>query len=423
MLTLYKIITIILYPFILLYLIFRKNKGKEDAVRFKERLGHSGFARPQGALVWIHAASVGEAVSILPLITEITKRYENLHILLTTGTVTSAKLMETRLPDRAFHQYAPIDSYLSVRRFLKHWQPDFSIWVESEFWPNLLTETRKTCPIVLINARVSNNSFKKWQRNKDIARAMMRSFSLSLPQSKEDMERLQELGANNVKYIGNLKFDSPSLPASSKEMGVMLNMIGERHVWLTASTHPGEEEMIADIHTSLKENNPDLLTIIVPRHAKRGKEVNNIISSAKLKVAMRSANEIITEKTDVYIADTMGELGIFYRLASIVLMGGSLVNHGGQNPLEPARLECAIVLGPFMDNFLEIVAEFNEQKACIQARNKNDVIKIVDELLHDHERQETLAKAALKIVNEKSGLLNVAIKELKPFIEASTTKY
>lgn len=420
MFQLYRIITLILSPLIYVYLLIRKKKGKEDSSRFGERLGKVGIPRPEGYVIWIHAASVGESVSMLPMMNAIVEQYEDVSLLLTTGTVTSAQLVEGRLPDRAYHQYVPIDVVPFIARFLKHWQPDMAIWVESEFWPNLVTQTSKYCPMILMNARISDDSYQKWQGffHKPIAKEMLECFALTLPQNKEYGEKLEELGATNVKFVGNLKFDSPSLPSSPKEMGELVTMIGERKVWVAASTHPGEEEMIREVHLTLKANHPDLLTIIVPRHAKRGKDIANSIAGDEIGIKLRSNDDVVDAKTDIYIADTMGELGIFYRLASIVFIGGSLVEHGGQNPLEAARLECAIIFGPHMYNFKEVIKELHEANACIQINDKAELASTLEQLLDDDNKQEELAKASKSIVANKTGLLSIAMREITPFIEA-----
>lgn len=410
---LYRFFTYLISPFLSLYLAKRQRVGKEDPERMSERFGHAGFPRPEGILIWFHAASVGESMSILALLNKMSATYPDVNILLTTGTVTSAKMVESRLPDRAFHQYVPIDSIIAVRRFLKHWKPNLAVWVESEFWPNLILETRQHCPMVLLNARISQPSFDKWQRCKSISSRILQCFDVALPQSNKDGERLQALGAKHITQIGNLKFDAPILPADSKEMSKLIQMIGERHVWLAASTHEGEEEKLVDVHKTLKEGqHPDLLTIIVPRHPKRGKAIASIFQKHELNVSIRSKDQPVTDETDIYVANTMGELGIFYRLVPVVLMGGSLIPHGGQNPLEPARLECAIILGPHMENFLEITGELEENNACLRISNTEELTETINDLLHDHDRQESFSTAALKTMEAKAGVVDDTLKKI-----------
>lgn len=421
-LKIYQLLTLIFSPLIELYLVKRRKIGKEDAQRFDERFGKSSIARPEGGLIWVHAASVGEALSVIPMIKKIGDKYPDANFLVTTGTTTSANIIESRLPDRAFHQYIPVDSILSVRRFLNHWKPNLAIWVESEFWPNLVTQTGKYCPIILVNGRISDNSYKQWQKYPSFSRQVISRFSLALPQSKHDAERLERLGARNVKYIGNIKFDAPSLPSDPKKMGELVSMIGQRQVWLASSTHKGEEQIIANIHKSLKEDHPELLTIIAPRHPKRAEEIKSELGKLGLNIAVRSKDEPITDETDIYLADTLGELGVFYRLVPIVFIGGSLVDKGGQNPLEAARLDSTIIYGPYMDNFMEIKHEMEENKASILVKDAKDLQSVVEELINDHEKQEKIAKAALKMVEDKAGIIDSYVTELSPYIEQFIVK-
>lgn len=419
----YRIASFLATPILYIYIMKRRKEKKEDRVRYPERFGFPSQARPEGTVIWIHAASVGEAISMLPLMRGLVARFPEAHLLLTTGTVSSANLIQPRLPERCIHQFVPIDIGWTVQRFLNHWQPDLALLVESELWPNLITRTKNSCPMILINGRMSDPSYHKWNNVRPLADIMLKCFSLCLAQSEDNRKKFISLGAVNCKFIGNLKFDSPTLPADPKATKELLEMIGERYVLLAASTHANEEEMLTEIHRSLKQQHPNLLTIIVPRHAKRGKDIASDIKKAKLSVALRSAGKPIAADTDIYVADTMGELGIFYRLASVVFVGGSLIPHGGQNPLEPARLECAIVFGPHMENFLEIVEELEEAKACIKATDKDNLCQIIDTLIYDHQRQEQLAKNALAVVNKKAGMLDLTIRELEPYIHLADDKH
>ncbi len=414
----YRFISTAIGPIIDLWLMHRRKIGKEDPKRYSERLGHPGFPRPSGSLVWVHAASVGEIMSVLPLINNISKNHNDINILITTGTVTSAKLVEGRLPERTFHQYIPIDKPIAVKRFLSHWKPDLALWVESELWPNLIIETNKTgCPMIQINARISIASFDKWQRYKGLAKEMLSCFSLSLAQSEEDKERLATLGAKNAKYTGNLKFDAPALPADPAETGKMVNMTGDRPIWIAASTHNGEEEKIAVVHKKLQEKHDSILTIISPRHPERGSEIKKALSNADLSVSLRSDGDEVTDNTDIYIANTIGELGIFYRLAGIVFMGGSLVKHGGQNPLEAARLECALITGPHTGNFSRIYLELEQNNAILRVSDMSDLADKIDELLTNHDKQQELALTILELMKSKEGVINIFLDELAPYIK------
>jgi 3-deoxy-D-manno-octulosonic-acid transferase len=400
-LTFYRLLSILLFPIMRLWLWRRKKRGKEDTGRFIERRGIASAPRPEGTLIWIHAASVGESLSVLPLMSHMLQSDPALHILITTGTVSSGALMQQRMPERAIHQYVPVDYPAYVARFLAHWKPDLALWIESEFWPNLLVQAKAYCPLVLVNARISDHSFARWSRYKSMAHTLLSCFTITLPQSDIDRSRLEALGAPDIRYFGNLKYDAPMLPYDPQKLETLQKMIGNRPVWLAASTHDDEEMQCAVAHERIKETYPDLLTIIVPRHAHRGASIAQ--SLAGFDTALRSEQQPITTRTDIYIANTMGELGIFYRLAPIVFIGGSLIPHGGQNPLEPARLDCAILFGSHMHNFVAITEEFLSKGAAIQVQDKEALAQTVTTLLASSTQQHTLASAAKALVETKVG--------------------
>jgi len=403
-------------PFIGLYLWRRKRQGKEDIERFDERLGVPSLPRPASKLVWVHAASVGESVSVLPLIEEMLNGNAWIHIMVTTGTVTSAKLMQQRLPKRAFHQYVPIDKKEYVEEFIDYWQPDLAIWVESEFWPNMLFETKQYgCPLVLLNGRMSDDSFHRWSKRRKFAKLLLSCFDLILPQSRDDAAKLRELGGKNIKYFGNLKYGAKPLPFDENKFHEIKDMIGSRMVWLAASTHEGEEEEIVRTHMKIKEKNYTVLTIIVPRHPHRGHDIRDAIPP-QIHTALRSDGEKIFDDTDIYIADTMGELGLFYRLAPIVFIGGSLVDHGGHNPIEPANVESAIICGPHMENFAEIVAEFEAAGAITRAYDAKDLAFKVFELWQNPQKRTAMSRLAMKYVRSKAEVLNNVIDEIEALL-------
>lgn len=405
-------------PLVDVYLKRRQREGKEDPTRMSERLGHAGFPRPSGPLLWAHAASVGESVSVMQLIEEILEQYSEVNVLITTGTVTSAKMLEGKLPSRVYHQYAPIDRVVTVQRFIEHWQPDMALFVESEIWPNLLTECYEHgCCMIQVNARMSESSFTKWLKHKSMIQRILGYFSLSLAHSEQDMARLESLGARNAKFVGNLKYAAPPLSADPAEAGKLVGMIGERPVWIASSTHPGEEEAILEAHRKIKEHHDKLLTIVIPRHADRADGLLNGIF-AELNCAQRSKGEDITSETELYIADTMGELGLFYRLAGVVFVGGSLVEIGGHNPLEPARLECAIVTGPHTANFKDVYDEMEHNQAIVKVQTAEALGEQVDRLLLDDDKQQHLAGAALNLVQSKEGVLEAYMDAMRPFMDA-----
>ncbi|OFX07331.1 MAG: 3-deoxy-D-manno-octulosonic acid transferase, partial [Alphaproteobacteria bacterium RIFOXYD12_FULL_60_8] len=336
MLGLYRFATGALGPLIRLYLERRKALGKEDPLRFEERLGHPSRPRPPGALIWVHAASVGESLSVLPLVERVCVERPAVNVLVTTGTLTSARLMAERLPQRAFHQYVPVDRAAYVRSFLDHWKPDLALWVESEFWPNLLTATAaRGIPLVLVNGRISDRSFLGWKKYPGLILTLLQSFTLALGQTEVDRDRLRDLGAKNPECLGNLKFAAPPLPVDPATLDELrLNVMG-RPLWLAASTHPGEEALAGRVGRALGEN---VLTVMVPRHPQRGEAIAADLRAQGHVVARRSIGDPLTLTTTVYLADTLGELGLFYRLCPVVFMGKSLLTLGGQNPFEPVRL-------------------------------------------------------------------------------------
>lgn len=420
MIKLYQIITIIALPLVRIYMLLRKAKGKEDTMRISERFGVASKARPEGLLIWFHAASAGESISVLPVISRLAEQFPNIHFLLTTGTVNSAKIMEKMLPIRTIHQYVPIDVLPYVNKFLKHWQPDLAIFAESEIWPNLVTQTSARCSLLTVNGHMSKRSFKKWQKYKSLSKEIFSSFSVCMTQSEQDVTYFKDLGVPNVKYMGNIKYGAAALPYDQEKLEQLLSLTSGRKIWLAASTHNEnemEEKIVAEVHKILKEEIPELLTIIVPRHPTRKNEVYTELSSMGIKLAVRSENEVITPDTDIYIADTMGELGLFYSLAPIVLVGGSLVPRGGHNPLEPARLNCAILIGKYAFNFTEINDEFLQNDAMIRVEDKEELILTIHKLFSDDKKISQMQNTALKLVSKKAGIIDEIVAEISPYIK------
>jgi len=351
----YRLLTAAATPLAPALMSHRLKRGKELAARLNERYGESALARPPGPLVWVHGASVGELLSVIPLIERIGEK--GFAVLCTSGTVTSANLAAQRLPKGAIHQFVILDTPRFVKRFFDHWQPDLALFVESDLWPNLIvTSAERGIPLVLINGRLSEGSFNRWRRLPNTIAALLRRFDLCLAQSAAHAERYRALGAPRVATTGNLKFDVPEPPADAGKLAQLRAAVAERTVLAGASTHAGEESMLIEAHRRLRGAFPRLLTIIVPRHPERGPSILDIAAAAELKAAMRSRGELPRADTDVYIADTLGELGLIYRLAPIVFVGGSLVRHGGQNPIEPVKLGAAILHGPNVWNFAEVYA-------------------------------------------------------------------
>ena len=375
----------------------RLKAGKEDAARIGERRGVASTPRPEAPLLWVHGASVGESLSILPLIDRLSSQMPKVRFLVTTGTVTSAELMAERLPATAIHQYAPIDQPDFVRAFFDHWQPDAGLFVESELWPVLIGEAQsRAIPLAIVNGRLSPKSFRGWSRRPRTARALLDAFQVILGQDEGNAERLGLLAGRDVTMPGNLKRAAPPLPSDDEAIATLQKSVGDRCVWLAASTHPGEEEFILDVHRQLTADLPGLLTILAPRHPNRGDEVATLIANAGLPLTRRSEGMLPSEDTAVYLADTLGELGIFYRLSNVAFIGGSLTPVGGHNPMEPARLGSAIVTGPNVFNFQETFQSMRKAGALALVRNERDLSASLLRLLTDARTRETMSSRALQ---------------------------
>ncbi|WP_268967197.1 3-deoxy-D-manno-octulosonic acid transferase [Zavarzinia marina] len=414
---LYRIATWAATPLVRPLLERRRQRGKEDAARLGERLGEAAMERPAGRLLWLHGASVGEAQSVLGLIRALMAAEPGLSILVTTGTVTSAGLMAQRLPDGAFHQFVPVDHPRAVRRFLDHWRPDAALWVESELWPNLVLDTaRRGIPMALVNGRMSEGSFARWQKRPKLIGALLGAFRFVAAQSAADADRFTALGAGDVRCLGNLKLDAPALGADAATVSDLALAFGERPRWLAISTHRGEETRIAEAHRAIADFVPGLLTIVVPRHPERGGDVAAEMADAGLTVARRRIGDPVTGEVDVYVADTLGELGVFCRLAQVVLVGGSLVPHGGQNPLEPARLGCAIIAGPHMGNFAEVMDMLRAGNAVAELARPEDLASVLARLLTDPDEVEVMAGAARAVAAQGDGVVDRVLDAVRPLL-------
>lgn len=413
----YTALGVALTPALKLWLKRRIRRGKEDASRQGERFGFASIPRPPGTLVWLHAASVGEVQSVLTLMHALLNQHPHIHLLITTGTITSAALIAKHKLPRCIHQFMPVDTYPTVRRFLQHWQPDIALWVESEFWPQLLWQAQaQHIPMLLVNARISQKTFENWQKWPATIRRMLHGFCAIYTGSTEDATRLKALGASDVHDAGNLKFDAAPLAHDESMLQALLQQSAGRLIFLAASTHANEEQTIAQVHRDVAQQFPSLLTIIVPRHAARGTSIAEDLRSMGYSVAQRSAGDAITTKTDIYLADTMGELGLFYRATQLVFMGGSLIAHGGQNPLEAARLNNAILTGPHTHNFSAIIARFVAADAIQVVTNANALTEALKLLLVDTVTRDRLATNAMHLVEQSGGASSIILQKLSELI-------
>lgn len=393
----------------------RLRDGKEDAARSDERRGFTDDIRPAGPLVWIHGASVGEVLAAAALIERL--RALNLRILLTSGTVTSAEIVAKRFPPDIIHQYIPYDSPRFVARFLDHWRPSLALFIESDLWPNLiLAGHHRRLPMVLINGRMSQRSFPRWQRMQGTISALLGCFEVCLVQSEMDAERFSALGGRNVVTTGNLKLDVAAPPADGAKLQALMAATTGRPIVVAASTHPGEEEMLLAAHRALTNYFPTLLSVIVPRHAARGEAIAAMITASDASVALRSRQEMPTPATQIYIADTMGELGLFYRLSPIVFMGGSLVAHGGQNPIEAIKLGAAIAHGPEVFNFTDVYQALDAAGGAKCADDVDALVKQLGQWLANADARRGCVAAGTAVVDHLGGALDRTMGALEPYL-------
>ena len=420
-------------PLLPFWLARRARRGKEDPARLAERRGE-GADRPPGPLLWLHGASVGESQSALPLLEALAAARPALRFLLTTGTLTAARLLEDRLPDalrpRVQHRFLPLDVPAHVARFLDGWRPDAAVLIESEIWPNLiLAALARGVPMALVNARLSAGSARGWGRVPAAARRLFGAFRLVVAQTEEDAARLRALGADGAEAWGNLKFAARPLPAPAPALEALRAAIGGRPVLLAASTHPGEEAQVARAHRLLRAALPDLLTIVAPRHPDRGPALAQALAAeldAELApepgqtaggIALRSAGALPEAGTALYVADTLGELGLLYRVAGVALIGGSLVPHGGQNPLEAARLDCPVLLGPHTGNFTAIADRMLAAGAALRVADSAALAEAAAAVLTDADRARSMTSAAARIATDAGALpdrIAAAIDALLP---------
>jgi len=409
------------YPMVGGYVAWRASKGKEDRSRRRERYGITGRARPAGPVIWMHAASVGETIAVIPLIERILGF--GINIVLTTGTVTSAQVADERLGRRVIHQYVPLDLKPAVSNFLDHWMPDLAIIAESEIWPMTILELgARRVPQVLVNGRLSDRSFRSWKKRSFLAEALFENLAHVIAQSEEDAERFSALGARPVTVSGNLKVDTDPPPVDERALAQLKGQIGARKTWAAVSTHDGEETVAAEVHKRLKARHPGLLTIIVPRHPDRAEALMEQFVRDGYKVARRSKNDRIRPDIDILLGDTIGEMGLYLRLTEIAFVGRSLTSEGGQNPLEPAMLDTAVLAGLNVQNFRETYQRLIDNGGAKLVRDGDMLAGAVNYLLNNPLARREMIVAGANTVDAMRGALSKTLKALEPFIQPLSVK-
>ena len=417
----YRFFTYLFYPFAPIYLYFRKIRKKEDSISYREKLSKIEISREEGFLIWFHVASVGEAMSILPLIESCMEEKKINQILLTSITLSSGKILKKKFNQNAkvIHQFLPLDISVWTSKFLEHWKPNLSIFIDSEIWPNLISQiSEKKIPLLLINARITKKSFKRWKLIISFAKKIFEKFDLCIVSNKESENFLKILGAKNIKNYGNLKFSNIKNDLNKKLDSDFFNKIKNRNIWCAASTHPTEEILCARSHLKIKESYNNILTIIIPRHTDRIEKIRKELSNLNLKVDLYSKLDQIDINTDILLIDTYGEASIFYNISKYVFVGKStiksLIMDSGQNPIEPARLGCKIFHGPNVSNFVEIYEYLRTLGVTKQVNNSNELsISLIEEFEENKGEKSNIKE---EIDNYGQNILNNVIEELKKYI-------
>lgn len=419
MLALYRGLTTVSVPIIEAVLKRRLARGKELPDRLGERRGIASTARPDGTVIWVHAASVGESMSVLPLLEMLLSHNPGWHAVMTSGTVTSAKLLATRLPARATHQFAPLDRTGWVDRFLDHWTPGLALFVESDIWPNMITRaSERGIKTALVNGRLSDKSFRQWSFLNAVSSKVFGAFDLTLATDSLQRDRLAALGSKASENLGSLKWAAPALTVDQNDLSALARAAEGKAIWLAASTHSGEEEAAFEVHLQARKTHKNLLTIIAPRHPQRGTEIAELAETAGLRVGLRSRGDGLGD-VDIFIADSMGEMGLWFSLASVVFVAGSFVPVGGHNPLEPAHFDNAVLFGPLMPKNQDIADRLLAETAAIQVADADALASEVSALLSEGEKRGQLAANAAAVVSANQGLLEDAALRIENLISGA----
>ncbi|AFX99576.1 3-Deoxy-D-manno-octulosonic-acid transferase family protein [Candidatus Endolissoclinum faulkneri L2] len=416
-LQIYKAIATLLGLFLDVYFRLKVLQGKENKARLEERRGIATQSRPSGRLIWLHAVSVGEAAALLALIKILHDTKPWVTLLLTTSTVTSGNFICKLLPEGVIHQFIPIDRLAWVERFLDYWRPDLAIWMESDLWPTMVSEAdRRGIHMVIVSGRLSFGTFQRWKSIGNLAKPLFGAFDLVLAANHEQVKRFLALGCVDVRYVGNLKDSIVPPKVDIKIATTLRNAIAGRPVWLAASTHRGEDAIVFDAHAQIVKSKPNLLTVIVPRHTNRSDEIACMAERNGLSLARRSANQPIKERTSVYLADTMGEIAIFYSVIPITFLAGSMVKVGGHNPMEASYCGTALIFGPLIANNRESADALLAAGGAREVNDAGSLAKTVRDLLDDPVTTSKMGACARRVAMARAIKINFILEALEPML-------
>jgi len=414
MLFIYRILInliLIISPIIIIY---RLLIGKEDLKRFKEKFCFFSKEKKGRNLIWFHGASVGELYSIMPLLEKLEKNKKISQILVTSNTLSSSKIIQNYRFKKLIHQFFPIDTNFHSKKFLDYWKPSSAYFIDSEIWPNMIDNlNKKNIPVILLNGRITKKTFNRWKMISSFSKKIFEKFNLCLSSSKESKKYLKSLGATNVKLLGNIKFSQLENEKNTLNNKIK-KFIKSKKTWCASSTHGPEEIFCAKVHLELKRKYKNLLTIIIPRHVERAKSIKEDLNKLDLKVHLHNSQKIIDKRTDIYLVDTYGETKSFYNNCKNIFLGGSLVNHGGQNPLEAARFGCNILHGPNVSNFAEIFQFLKLKKISMKISNQKQFVTMIDKFFKKKSNSKLIQKK-LNFIGKK--ILDSTYREINTFIK------
>jgi 3-deoxy-D-manno-octulosonic-acid transferase len=413
MLFVYRIIINIIFLLSPLIILIRLLKKKEDLNRFKEKFCLFSKKRSKGKLIWFHGASVGEILSVIPIVEKLEKNKNIKQILITSNTLSSSKILFNLKLKKTIHHFFPIDNNYLTKKFLDYWKPSIAMFIDSEIWPNMIKNIKdKSIPLLLLNARMNDKSFKKWNKVFHTAKKFFQSFDICLASSLETKKHLEFFGVKKIKYIGNLKFTESEREINNLEVKLKKKLLTKK-IWCASSTHNGEEIFCAKAHKKLKKKHKNLLTIIIPRHIDRMGVIEDQMKRMDLKVHRHVPNEKIKNDTDIYIVNSYGKTKSFFKICKTVFLGGSIIEHGGQNPLEAARYGCKILHGPNIWNFKEVYDLLKKYKVTNKVTNMNQLVNYVNKMLNTKNNSQNLE---FKIKSIGNKILNSTLNEINFFI-------